>query len=168
MPKMFASSDEDRDLCESPEGEEETTAAPTTFLNVDFDNYLVHDSQRNSLAAKQSPPISSSITTTSHWFNQQRDREYLILENRGSVRPRSTSLTDNIEFFRTKRNSVAGLPARNLVRHVTSPSDCHVCGVCIQMVSNYACVKDRLLVPVKSFSTAKVSVRMRKYAKREL
>jgi len=155
MPRILTSADE-RDLCGPPEGGEEQTPAPSTFLNVDFENYLVHHSQQSSISTKHSS--SSSTTGGSHWYNQQRDRENLTLENQVTSRPRSTSLTDNVELFRTRRNLVAGLAARSPVRHIMSSSDCHVCGVCAQLASNYACSKDRILDPVKSYAIDKVSV----------
>lgn len=89
----------------------------STLLNIDFENYLVHESQ-NAMVAKQSLVPSSSTSSTSsssfiaspvssqpfHFHDQHR--EFFILESQ--ARPRSASLTDNIQFFRTRRDLVAG------------------------------------------------------------
>lgn len=106
----------------------------STLLNIDFENYLVHESQ-NAMVAKQStfpsnivssacsPTFLTSPISSQPFFFHDQHREFFILESQ--IRPRSLSLTDNIEFFRTRRDFVADhhfnhsssdLAARSLIR----------------------------------------------------
>ncbi len=112
----------------------------STLLNIDFDNYMVHESQNGTAVAKQSSVPSSAASSTSSpssyvssptIFNgvsatstaapqpfrfQDAHREFFILESR--ARPRSTSLTGDIEFFRTRREHGAAVG-----RHVARAND---------------------------------------------
>lgn len=95
----------------------------STLLNIDFENYMVHESTNGLAAAKQesSASISScmtsstssavispvpSINTFQNFQFHNSHREFFILESpREQSRPRSSSLTDNtIGFFRTGRD----------------------------------------------------------------
>ncbi|XKL65503.1 hypothetical protein PGB90_008923 [Kerria lacca] len=105
------------------EREEDTTkfgCNPVLLPNVQVDgnNYLYVNSQSGA-STKQSSISSSTISsnisspTLINPLSPQpfqfcnAHREFFILENR--VRPRSSSLTDNIEFFRTRRNMVTNV-----------------------------------------------------------
>ncbi|XP_065214145.1 phosphatidylinositol 3-kinase regulatory subunit alpha isoform X2 [Planococcus citri] len=100
----------------------------STLLNIDFENYMVHESTNGLAAAKQessasisscmtsstsssptviSPVVVPTITAFQNFQFRNSHREFFILENarNNNSRPRSSSLTDNtIEFFRTRRD----------------------------------------------------------------
>lgn len=103
----------------------------STLLNIDFENYMVHESTNGLAAAKQESTSISSCTTSStsspsytssptivspvpvtfqHFQFHNSHREFFIVENRQS-RPRSSSLTDNtIDCFRTRRDLSLDMP----------------------------------------------------------
>lgn len=79
----------------------------STVLNIDFENYMVHDSQNGGSAKQQrSCPSScqpSAVLSLPFRFHEPH-REFFIVE-RCTARPRSASLTDNIiDGFRTRRD----------------------------------------------------------------
>lgn len=69
----------------------------STLLNIDLENYMVHESQ-NGAAAKQRSPAAGCAPLHFH----EPHREFFIVER--ASRPRSASLTDNIECFGARRD----------------------------------------------------------------
>lgn len=84
----------------------------STLLNIDFENYMVHESQNDGSAKQQRsypPSASSAILSSLPVRFHEPHREFVIVE-RSNARPRSASLTDNIECFRTRRDERVRVP----------------------------------------------------------